>query len=333
MQAQQILDHLKTINYKNTTENIVDLGLLSAINVQDHKISFALKVIEDELPYFQELAEVCRKMLNQHYLKAQISIVLTKHNTPASKEKISLPGVKKIIAIASCKGGVGKSTVTVNLAAALAKAGKQIGLADLDIYGPSIGTMLALDELPMSEDNKLIPLTKYGISSMSFGYLIAQNKAAIWRGPMVSKALHQILTQTKWPSLDVLLLDLPPGTGDIHLSLLANYQIDGVIMVCTPQLVAIKDVIKSIDMYQKMDIKMLGIVENMSYLLDANGIKQFIFGKDKVQELAKNYNIPYLSAIPLEAKISQGGDEGLPVVLTDEKISKYFDHIIEKIDL
>ncbi len=329
MQEPQILNILKTIPYKNTTENIVSLGLLSAINVQDNKISFALNVLENELPYFQELATMCRKVLQQHYPELQISIVLTKHHTPKPKDKISLEGVKKIIAIASCKGGVGKSTVAVNLAAALATTGKKIGLADLDIYGPSMPTMLALNELPMSEDNKLIPLEKYGISSMSFGYLIA--KAAIWRGPMVSKALHQILTQTKWPKLDVLLLDLPPGTGDIHLSLLANYQMHGVIMVSTPQLVAVRDVEKSIDMYQKMDINMLGIIENMSYLLDANGTRQFIFGQNNVSQLAKAHQIPYLGEIPLDSKISQGGDKGLPAVLVDAEISKCFDDIIKQL--
>jgi ATP-binding protein involved in chromosome partitioning len=324
-----ITNYLKEINYKETTKDIVSLGLVSSIIVKENQVAFAIKMIEDDLSYFEILASKCKIQLQKFYPDVNISIVLTKESKPKINisPKTKIEGVKKIIAISSCKGGVGKSTITANLAVYLAKKGCKIGLADLDIYGPSIPTLFGISQLPFSNNNMMEPIEKYGVKTISFGYLVDPQKAAIWRGPMISKALHQILMQTNWGELDILLLDLPPGTGDIHLSLMSNYQIDGSILISSPQSVSLADLVKTIDMYQKLNIDIIGIIQNMSYFLDDHGKKHYIFGKDGAKNLGISHNIKILADIPILTSFGIGGDNGKPAVINDEELSRYFDEI------
>ncbi len=212
MDQHIITNYLKEINYKETTQDIVSMGLISSIIIKENKLAFAIKMIEDDMSYFEKLANKCKEHLQSFYPNIDISIVLTKESAPKinTTPKAKILGVKKIIAISSCKGGVGKSTITANLAAQLAKHNYKVGLADLDIYGPSVPTLFGISQLPFSNNNMMEPIEKYGVKTISFGYLVDPEKAAIWRGPMISKALHQILMQTNWGDLDILLLDLPP---------------------------------------------------------------------------------------------------------------------------
>jgi len=233
-----------------------------------------------------------------------------------------LPGVKNIIAVASGKGGVGKSTVAVNLAVALAKTGAKVGLVDTDIYGPSIPTMFNLHEKPsVTTKRKLIPLEKYGVHLLSMGFLIDTDEAVVWRGPMVSSAVKQFLSETEWGELDYMVLDLPPGTGDIQLTIVQTVPLTGAIVVSTPQNVALDDARKAVAMFRKVNVPVLGMVENMAYFTppELPDKKYYIFGKDGAKNLALKQEVPFLGEIPLEQITREGGDSGEPVVVKDEE--------------
>lgn len=227
-------------------------------------------------------------------------------------QKVNLPGVEKILAVGSGKGGVGKSTVALNLAYALKEQGKKVAIVDADVYGPSIPRMLGVKEKPeIDEHNKMIPHITDGIKSISMGYLLPDETATVWRGPMVIKALHQLLAGTNWQydsePVEILIIDLPPGTGDIQLTLSKNYPISGAIMVSTPQDLAILDVKKAVDMFQKVGVPILGIIENMSYLEKENGEKSRIFGPSHVKPYAETQNIPLLAEIPIKESLMKPG--------------------------
>jgi len=244
------------------------------------------------------------------------SIVLTS-SRPApntgktEKSKLHIDGVGKVILVAAGKGGVGKSTISALLAHKLTEAGHRVGIIDADIYGPSIPHIFNLQGKPELDGNKMIPLQNYGIYVNSIGFLTAPNSSVSWRGPMTSKALYQLLSLTKWDNLDYLIVDTPPGTGDIHLSLLQNYIIDQVIMVTTPQKIAEIDVSRTIDLYNKFSVPIAGIIENMSYYLDpATNKKIKLFSGDSGPDLAKMHNIPMLAQIPINTELSAACDQG-----------------------
>jgi ATP-binding protein involved in chromosome partitioning len=234
--------------------------------------------------------------------------------SPGSKKlKLPINGVKKIIAISSAKGGVGKSTIAVNLAIALKKLNYKVGILDADIYGPSIPQMLGISEKPKSEDGKnLIPISKYGIQCMSIGFLVDQDTAMIWRGPMVISAIKTFTSSVVWENLDYLVIDLPPGTGDALLTFSQEILIDGVVIVSTPQEIALLDANRGIKMFQKMSVNILGIIENMSSFTSGDGKEHFIFGKDGAKNMSKNLNIDLLGAIPIEVGLREGADNGKP---------------------
>ncbi|MBS0235921.1 MAG: P-loop NTPase [Proteobacteria bacterium] len=236
-------------------------------------------------------------------------------NTPKQgKIRMKPEGVRKIILVTSGKGGVGKSTVAANLAIALMDLGHKVGLLDADIYGPSTPKLFGVQKQPNLENDYMLPITSCGISLMSMGFLVAPETAAVWRGPMVSKALQHMLMQTKWGNLDYLIIDTPPGTGDVHLSLAENYQVDAAIVVTTPQDLAVIDAQKTVDMFAKVGIPVLGVVENMSYLIDtASGNHIYIFGKDGGVNLAKKHDIPILAQIPLIPEVASSSDAGKPL--------------------
>jgi ATP-binding protein involved in chromosome partitioning len=254
-------------------------------------------------------------------------------NTSSSRQdgKIILSGVKNIIAVVSGKGGVGKSTIAANLALALGQSGAKVGLMDADIYGPSQHILFGIrGERPVMRDvdgkGLIVPIEKYGIKVMSIGLLIDEKQAVIWRGPMVSSAIKQFVSEVDWGELDYLVIDMPPGTGDIHLTIVQNVPVTGVIVVSTPQLVALADAKKGIAMFGQAQLKVpiIGLVENMSYFTPAElpNNKYYLFGKDGAKNLAEEFEIPFLGQIPLVQGIREGGDEGVPVMASEDEITK-----------
>lgn len=245
------------------------------------------------------------------------SLKIGRHPTPQASKHI--PGVNRILAVASGKGGVGKSTLSVNLAVALARLGKRVGLLDADIHGPSQPTMLGAHDRPKSPDGKVIlPLTAHGVTFMSIGLMLPADEAVIWRGPMLMGALQQMLTQVRWGDLDVLIVDLPPGTGDVQLSLCQKAEVSGAVVISTPQDVALMDARKALAMFRTLETPVLGLVENMSsYICPACGHEAAIFGTNGVRAEAARLGLPFLGAIPIHLGIREGGDAGRPVAAGD----------------
>ena len=240
---------------------------------------------------------------------------VNKISPDGKKLKLPINGVKKIIAISSAKGGVGKSTIAVNLAIALKKLNYNVGILDADIYGPSVPQMLGIHEKPKSEDGKnLFPIIQYGIQCMSIGFLVDQDTAMIWRGPMVISAIKTFTNNVLWKDVDYLIIDLPPGTGDALLTFAQEIQIDGIVVISTPQEVALLDANRGIKMFQKMNVNIIGIIENMSSFVSDDGKEHFLFGKNGAENLSKNLNLNLLGKIPIEIKIREGADTGKPYI-------------------
>ena len=255
--------------------------------------------------------------------------------SPGGKKlKLPINGVKKIIAISSAKGGVGKSTIAVNLAIALKKLNYNVGILDADIYGPSVPQMLGIHEKPKSEDGKnLFPIIQYGIQCMSIGFLVDQDTAMIWRGPMVISAIKTFTTNVLWKDVDYLIIDLPPGTGDALLTFAQEIQIDGIVVISTPQEVALLDANRGIKMFQKMNVNIIGIIENMSSFVSDDGKEHFLFGKNGAENLSKNLNLNLLGKIPIEIKIREGADTGKPYIefFSDNETSNEIMNIAKRI--
>jgi ATP-binding protein involved in chromosome partitioning len=252
--------------------------------------------------------------------------------TQFKKNKIN--GVKKIIAISSCKGGVGKSTITVNLAIALKNLKYNVGILDADIYGPSVPKMIGISEKPKSEDGvNLIPIKKFDIQCMSIGFMVSEETPMIWRGPMVSSTIKTFTNKVLWNDIDFLIIDMPPGTGDALLTFSQEIDIYGAVIVTTPQDLAIIDVKRGIEMFKRTNVKILGIIENMTSFTSDDGIEHFIFGKDGGKNIAQKFNIELLGQIPINIKLRKKSDEGIPFVelYKEDKISKIFESIGKKI--
>lgn len=296
---------------------------IAKLKIDGGEVSLVLDLGDLRLKNLSDIEKKIYKRLSVVDGVTKLNVAITGQQSQAQplpeKSKITLPKIKKIIAVASGKGGVGKSTTAANLALALAKLGYRVGLADADIYGPSIPTMLAISAKPESIEQKIVPIEKFGLKVMSFGFLIPENAAMIWRGPMVVKALHQVLHGTIWGELDYLIIDMPPGTGDIHLSLAENYRIDGVVIVSTPQQIALADVSRAINMYQKLGINIIGCVENMSYFLDPQtGNKSYIFGQDGLKQMADSMGLALIAEIPIEMAIRKSCDVGMSIMENKE---------------
>ncbi|MCJ8324575.1 MAG: Mrp/NBP35 family ATP-binding protein [Rhizobiales bacterium] len=251
-----------------------------------------------------------------------------------AKVNNALDNVKNIILVASGKGGVGKSTVAANLAIALSASGARVGLLDADIYGPSLPTMFGINDKPLlNEDKQMVPLEKYGLKLMSIGFIADTNKAMIWRGPMIQGALIQMLNECAWGELDHLVIDLPPGTGDIQLTLVQKFKIAGAVIVSTPQILALDDVRRGIQMFTQTKIPILGIVENMAYFESADGVKNYVFGKGGAKMIAEKINIDLLAEIPLLPTIGQHADMGEPITHAEPNgvAAKYYNQLAQKV--
>jgi ATP-binding protein involved in chromosome partitioning len=336
---EEILKALRTVNDPDLKKDLVSLNMVRDIIISDIKVSFTVVLTTPACPLKEKIKKDCEEAVSKVAGRECIlEIKMTSSVTSLRDNAPLLPGVKNIIAIASGKGGVGKSTVTTNLAVALAQAGAKVGLIDADIFGPSIPVMFNCEreqpEVKVIEGkNYIIPLEHYGVKLMSIGFLAPADSAVIWRGPMASAALKQFISDTVWGDLDYLLIDLPPGTSDIHLTLVQTVPVTGAVIVTTPQKVALADANKGLAMFKQpqINVPVLGIIENMAYFtpeeLPAN--KYFIFGKDGGKNLAEKYQVPLLGQIPLVQGIRESGDSGLPAVLKEGITAQAFKDLAE----
>jgi ATP-binding protein involved in chromosome partitioning len=318
LNEENILQSLKKVKDPDLHRDIVTLGFIKNLTITGNDIIFDLQLTTPACPVRDQFVVDCEKAIRSTIEGVgKIDIKMTasvQRNTHAKKEDI-LPGVKNTIAVASGKGGVGKSTVAVNLAVALAMDGAKVGLVDADVYGPSIPLMFGISEQPKVLNNKLQPLEKYGVKVMSIGFLVNPMEAVIWRGPMASGAVKQFMSDVNWGDLDYLIFDLPPGTGDIQLTLVQTIPLTGAIIVTTPQDVALADARKGLVMFQKVNVPVLGIVENMSYFICSHcGQRENIFDCGGGKRTAEELNVPFLGEIPIDTKVRIGGDKGDPIV-------------------
>jgi len=348
MTKEKVLQALGNVQEPDLGKDIVTLNMVKDIVIDGNYISFTVVLTTPACPLKDMIKNACINAIKLVSKEAIVKVNFTSQTTTRRDDnKAVLPGVKNIIAVVSGKGGVGKSTVAANLALALSVGGAKVGLMDADIYGPSVPIMFGVrGERPMMMDvqgkGMIIPLERFGIKLMSIGLLVDEKNAVVWRGPMASSAIKQFVTDVYWGDLDYLVIDMPPGTGDIHLTLMQTVPVTGVVVVTTPQPVALADAKKGIAMFgqAQMNIPIIGLVENMSYFTPAElpGNKYYIFGKDGGKYLADEYDLPFLGQIPLVQTIREGGDIGVPVMMSDDMISKsafegFAGHVVRSISM
>lgn len=333
MTNEDILTALRNVQEPDLGKDLVTLNMVKDIAIDGKNVSFTVVLTTPACPLKDMIKNACINAVKLLVNKEAIVTVNFTSNTSTNRKdaKTILGGVKNIIAVVSGKGGVGKSTVASNLALALSEGGAKVGLMDADIYGPSVHIMFGVrGERPMMRevDGKgvIVPLERYGIKLMSIGLLIDERQAVVWRGPMVSSAIKQFVGEVDWGELDYLIIDMPPGTGDIHLTVVQTVPVTGVIVVTTPQTVALADAKKGIAMFGQAQLKVpiIGIVENMSYFTpkELPDNKYYLFGKDGGKNLAEEFDIPFLGQIPIVQSIREGGDIGIPVMAGDDEIVK-----------
>ncbi len=335
-----ILTALSTVEDPDLKRDLVTLNMIRDLEVSSGKVSFTVVLTTPACPLKEMIRQNCEIAVRKVIGDDTLDITMTSSVTTLRNNAPLLPGVKNIVAIASGKGGVGKSTVTSNLAVALAKSGARVGLIDADIYGPSIPTMFNCEsEQPhvkqVNGKNILIPIEQYGVKLMSIGFLAPPDSAVVWRGPMASSALKQFFGDADWGELDYLLIDLPPGTSDIHLTLVQTVPVTGAVIVTTPQKVALADATKGLAMFKQpqINVPVLGIIENMAYFTpkELPDNKYYIFGKDGGKNLSEKYDVPLLGQIPLVQGIRESGDSGLPAVLKEGPASAAFQELAENL--
>ncbi len=319
--AQAISDALKSVIDSNTGLDFVSSKAVRNLAVTDGDVAFDVELgypAKSQIPGFRKaLIDAARSVAGVQNVSVNVSSKITAHSV--QRGVALLPRVKNIVAVASGKGGVGKSTTAVNLALALAAEGASVGLLDADIYGPSLPMMMGIEGRPESLDGtNMEPMENYGVQVMSIGFLVAQDEAMIWRGPMATQALEQLLRQTNWKDLDYLIVDMPPGTGDIQLTLSQRVPMTGAVIVTTPQDIALLDARKGIKMFEKVGVPILGIVENMAvHVCSQCGHVEHIFGSEGGKKMAAEYSMDYLGALPLDIQIRMQADSGRPTVVAD----------------
>ena len=333
MTKEKILEALSNVQEPDLGKDLVTLNMVKDIEIDGNNVSFTIVLTTPACPMKDMMATASTNAVKLLVNKEAVVKVNFTSNTTTKRtdNKMILPEVKNIIAVVSGKGGVGKSTVAANLALALSQSGAKVGLMDADIYGPSVPIMFGVrGERPMMMEiggkGMIAPLERYGIKLISIGFLVDEKNAVVWRGPMASSAIKQFVTDVYWGELDYLVVDMPPGTGDIHLTLMQTVPVTGAIIVTTPQDVALADAKKGIAMFgqAQLNVPIIGLVENMSYFTPAElpDNKYFIFGKDGGKRLADEYDLPFLGQIPLVQSIREGGDVGVPVMMGDDMITK-----------
>lgn len=332
-------DLLTETHLRNALREAVSEDRIAGMVLRGDTVNLVLRVEENNAEAAR-LQSACEDILTKIRGVGRVHVVLTAEAERAPRQEVPrppspkpIPGIRTIIAVASGKGGVGKSTVAVNLAAAMAMRGMRVGLVDADIHGPSLARMMGLTKEPDIEKEQMIPPERHGIACMSMGMLLGENVPVVWRGPMVSKALRQLMLGARWGERDALIIDLPPGTGDIHLSIAQNYTLAGVVMVTTPQEIALLDVRKAVAMFRKMGVPILGLVENMAWIEDVSGVRTYPFGQGNVERMAEETGIRILARIPLLPELSASGDRGIPFVTEnyEHTVSKEFLNVMTAI--
>lgn len=342
---EQVIEALKKVNHPEKGSDIVSLGILGGVTVDNEGIGLVLTPEKSNDPFLMSIRSSCVRAIKDALgpdavissIEVKPKIVVSKKDEP---KRDNLPGVKNIIAVSSGKGGVGKSTVAVNLAVALARKGYATGLLDADIFGPSVPRMFNAENYKPEVRNEngndlIIPMKKYGVSVLSIGFFVQNSEAVIWRGPMASNFLKQLISQGDWGELDYLIFDLPPGTSDIHLTLVQEVPVTGALVVTTPQEVALADARKGIAMFRSeaINVPVLGLVENMSFFVapELPGRRYYIFGKEGGIRLAAETGVELLAQIPIEESICDGGDAGIPSALNDSETGRAFNRLAEAV--
>lgn len=332
---QQVLQALSKVQEPELHNDLVTLKMVRDISIQDGTVNFTVVLTTPACPLRGQIESESRAAVGALPEVRQVNIKWDA-NVPSDRRvrgRLNMP-IKSTIAVASGKGGVGKTTVSVNLAIALQQMGARVGLMDADIYGPNIPVMMGVNRTPYAENDKIVPLDAYGVELMSMGFLVSPEQAMIWRGPMLDSAIRQFLTDVSWGELDYLVIDLPPGTGDAQLTLAQALPLTGAVIVATPQDVALADVIRGVTMFRKLEVPVLGVVENMSYFLCPHcGERTDIFAHGGAQEMAARLEAPFLGEIPLDTRIRVGGDTGLPVTVTepDSPLGQAFKRVAQQV--
>ncbi len=315
---ESVIAALSKVQEPELRKDLVSLNMIHDLEIKGDQVKFSIILTTPACPLRSKIESEARAAV---MAVPGVSAVEVKFesNVPSdgrSRGLMQLP-IRNAVAIASGKGGVGKSTVAVNVAVALAQAGARVGLLDADIYGPNIPTMMGVDRLPPPTKEKLIPAVAYGVRMMSIGFLVRPDQPLIWRGPMLHSAIRQFLSDVEWGELDYLIVDLPPGTGDAALSLAQSLPLSGGVIVTLPQQVSLEDARRGLEMFRQLNVPILGVVENMSYLELPDGSRMDIFGTGGGEQLAREGQVPFFGTIPIDAKIRQGGDSGRPVIVAD----------------
>lgn len=333
---KRILDALRTVKDPDLKKDIVTLGFVKGLRTENGRVSLIIELTTPACPVKNEMEQWIRAAVMKVEGVRAVDIQMTAAVSKASPagDRQSIDGVKNVIAVGSGKGGVGKTTVTVNLAISLAQTGASVGLMDADIYGPNVPLMMGIAGRPYALDNRIQTFSNYGVRVMSMGFLASDDTPMIWRGPMLHNVIQQFLRQVDWGELDYLLIDLPPGTGDVQLSLTQTVPLTGAIIVSTPQDVALQDARKAILMFRQVHVDVLGIVENMSYFQCPNcNERTYIFSHGGGETTAANFGVPFLGEVPLNTSVREGGDAGKPIVAAapDSPVARAFVEIAEKV--
>ena len=331
---EAVIEALSHVQEPELHKDLVTLNMIKDIKIEGNDVSFTVQLTTPACPLKSQIESEARQAVEAIPGVNSVKVKLDANvpNDGRVRGLVKLP-IRNAIAIASGKGGVGKSTVAVNIAVTLAQSGARVGLLDADIYGPNVPLMMGVEHLPPVEDEKLVPAEAYGVKMMSIGFLVKPNQALIWRGPMLHSAIQQFLTDVKWGELDYLIIDLPPGTGDAALSLAQSLPLSGGVIVTLPQQVSLDDARRGLEMFRQLDVDIFGVVENMSYLELPDGTKMDIFGSGGGERLAKEAGVAYLGAIPLDPAVRKGGDLGKPVVLSqpESPVAQALKNIAEQV--
>jgi ATP-binding protein involved in chromosome partitioning len=313
-----VIDALKAVKDPDLHRDIVSLGFVKNLRIDGGRVAFGIELTTPACPVKDQLREQARAVVAALPGVASVDVEMTAQVRAAAPEtgRAAVAGVKNVIAVGAGKGGVGKTTVAVNLAVALARCGSRVAMIDGDIYGPNVPIMLGLQTQLTTDGQKIVPAERYGIHVVSMGFLTQEDAPVIWRGPMLHGVIQQFFREVRWPDVDYLIVDLPPGTGDVALSLSQTVPVAGAIVVTTPQAVSVADTRRAVRMYQKLNVPALGLIENMSHFICPGcGLESDIFGKGGGEELASQLNVPFLGRVPLYEPIRKGGDSGIPIVV------------------
>lgn len=331
---KQVLEALSKVQEPELHKDLVSLNMIRDITIQGDQVGFTVMLTTPACPLKSQIERESREAVAAIPGVAKVEVKLDADVPTDGRQRglLDLP-IRNAIAIASGKGGVGKSTVAVNVAVALSQSGARVGLLDADIYGPNIPTMMGVEKLPPPDDSKLIPAQAYGVKMMSIGFLVKPDQPLIWRGPMLHSAIRQFLTDVNWGELDYLIVDLPPGTGDAALSLAQSLPLSGGVIVTLPQQVSLDDARRGLEMFRQLEVPLFGVVENMSYLELPDGNRMEVFGSGGGERLAQESGIPFIGAIPMDPSVRVGGDSGEPVVATnpDSAVAQALKNVAEDI--